>query len=144
MNASSLLCFTAILVLAGMPLRADNDIILGPWLTKKPASQPVPTDSLGKYKQYVHFVVGSYWYPAINQHFGRVPYGMVHIRFTIHSDGSITDVTVLEGKDQEVLAKISMDALENPAPFKPFSDALIKQVGEKYTDDFTFSTEDKK
>ena len=94
---------------------------------------------LGKYKQYVYSVVGSYWYPDINQHFGTIGVGMVHIQFTIHSDGQITDVTILEGNNLEILKGISHHALIAPAPFKPFSDAMIKEVGNSYTDDFTFS-----
>ena len=94
---------------------------------------------LGKYKQYVYSVVGSHWYPDINQHFGIIPVGEVHIQFTIHSDGTLSDVTVLEGDDREILKTISMNALVAPAPYKPFSDAMIKEVGDSYTDAFTFS-----
>jgi outer membrane biosynthesis protein TonB len=96
---------------------------------------------LGKYKQYVYSVVGSYWYPDVDQHFGTIGVGMVHIQFTIHSDGRISDVIVLEGNNgnTEILKGISHHALIAPAPYKPFSDALIKEVGDSYTDDFTFS-----
>jgi hypothetical protein len=93
---------------------------------------------LGKYKQYLYSVVGSYWYPDIDQHFGTIGVGMVHIKFTIHSDGTISDVIMLEG-DDEILKNISKHALVAPAPFKPFNEAMIKQVGDSYTDDFTFS-----
>ena len=84
-------------------------------------------------------MVGSYWYPDINQHFGLIPVGAVHIQFTIHSDGTLSDVTILEGDNQDMLKTISQQALVKPAPFKPFSDAMIKEVGDSYTDDFTFS-----
>jgi len=94
---------------------------------------------LGKYKQYVYSVVGSYWYPDINQHFGTIGVGMVHIQFTIHSDGTLSDVTVLEGDNLMILRDISLTSLRHPAPFKPFNAAMIKQVGDSYTDDFTFS-----
>jgi outer membrane biosynthesis protein TonB len=94
---------------------------------------------LGKYKQYVYSVVGSYWYPEIDKHFGLLGVGQVHIQFTIHSDGTLTDVAVLEGDDRDQLKTISKNALVAPAPFKPFSPAMIKEVGDSYTDDFTFS-----
>jgi outer membrane biosynthesis protein TonB len=94
---------------------------------------------LGKYKQYVHAAVGSVWYPDIDQHFGTIGVGMVHIQFTIHSDGRITDVVILEGEDLQILKDISRHALVAPAPYKAFSDAMIKEVGDSYTDDFTFS-----
>lgn len=96
---------------------------------------------LGKYKQYVYGVVGSYWYPAIDKQFGLIGVGVVRIQFTIHSNGQITDVTVLDGNsgNLDILRTISHDALVKPAPYKPFSDAMIKEVGDSYTDDFSFS-----
>jgi outer membrane biosynthesis protein TonB len=94
---------------------------------------------LGKYKQYVYSVVGSYWYPDIDKHFGLIGVGMVHIQFTIHSDGTLSDVTILEGDNLDQLKTISKNALVAPAPFKPFSPAMIKEVGDSYTDDFSFS-----
>jgi outer membrane biosynthesis protein TonB len=136
-----------VLVLARFPLNADNDIILGPWLTKSsgtnPAAKP-PTDALGKYKQQVYLAVGSHWYASVDQALPSLPPGKVHLKFTIHSDGSLTDVILLEGKDFKELVKISSDALESSAPFEPFNDALIKEIGDKYVDDFTFSNAEKK
>jgi outer membrane biosynthesis protein TonB len=94
---------------------------------------------LGKYKQYVYSVVGSYWYPDIDKHFGLIGVGVVHIQFTIHSDGTLSDITILEGENLDQLKSISKNALVAPAPFKPFSPAMIKEVGDSYTDDFSFS-----
>ena len=96
---------------------------------------------LGKYKQYIYEVVGSYWYPPINQSFGTIGVGSVHIQFTIHKDGTLTDVRVLDGDSPSltILRNISLNALRSPAPFKPFSPGMIKEVGDSYTDDFSFS-----
>jgi outer membrane biosynthesis protein TonB len=94
---------------------------------------------LGKYKQYVYQVVGSYWYPEINKHFQTIGAGIVQIQFTIHSDGSLTDVRITQGDNYQILRDISHGALRSPAPFKPFSPAMIKEVGDSYTDEFSFS-----
>ncbi len=94
---------------------------------------------LGKYKQYVYNVVGSYWYPAVDQKFGTIGVGVVHIQFTIQKDGTLSDVRVLDGDNVMILRNISVDALRHPAPFNPFSEAMIKEVGDSYTDDFSFS-----
>ena len=97
---------------------------------------------LGKYKQYVYEVVGSYWYPAVDQGFGTIGVGAVHIQFTIHKDGTLSDVEVLDGDTDAgrmILRNISLNALRSPAPFKPFSPGMIKEVGDSYTDDFSFS-----
>lgn len=95
---------------------------------------------LGKYKQNIYSVVGSYWYPAVTDKFGTIGVGEVTIQYTIHSDGTLTDVKVLEGDDQMILRDISLEALRHPAPFPAFSPAMIKEVGDSYTDQFTFST----
>jgi outer membrane biosynthesis protein TonB len=95
---------------------------------------------LGKYKQYVYSVVGTYWYPDINQHFGTIGVGTVSIRYTIHADGTLTDVSVTAGDSFIILRDISKNALMAPAPFNRFSDAMIKELGtDSYTDEFSFS-----
>ncbi len=65
----------------------------------------------------------------------------VRIQFTIHKDGTLTDVRVLDGDGNTtmILRGISLEALRQPAPYKPFSDAMVKEVGDSYTDDFSFS-----
>jgi len=97
---------------------------------------------LGKYKEYIYQVVGSYWYPAVDQNFSTIGVGAVHIQFTIHKDGTLSDVEVLDGDtdaSRMILRNISLNALRSPAPFKPFSPQMIKEVGDSYTDDFSFS-----
>jgi hypothetical protein len=146
----SLICLVGVLAVAAFPLRADSDII-GPFPSPNMPRGPFVSegskysdDPLGNYKWYVYEVVQSYWHPAINERFGLIEQGKVRLRFTVHSDGSLSDVTLLEGKDQKEFAKICTDSLTSPEPFKPFDSALIKQVGEKYTDDFTFTVPPKK
>ncbi len=94
---------------------------------------------LGKYKQYIYEVVGSYWYPAINQRFSTIGVGAVTIHFTINKDGTLSDVRVSDPNNLLILRDISVNALRSPAPFKPFSPQMIKEVGDSYSDDFTFS-----
>ncbi len=95
---------------------------------------------LGKYKQYVYSVVGTYWYPDVNQHFGTIGVGQVSIQYTIHSDGTLTDVSITQGDNFIILRDISKNALMAPAPFNRFSDAMLKELGtDSYTDEFSFS-----
>ena len=95
---------------------------------------------LGKYKQYLYTVVGTYWYPAIDQKFSLISTGMVRIKFTIHSDGRIDGIVVLEGDRLDQLKYVSLDALRSPAPYKAFSPALLKELGtDSFSDDFSFS-----
>ena len=100
-----------------------------------------PYTALQKYKQYVYAIVGSYWFPEVNQSYGSIPAGTVQIKFVVHSDGTLTDISVLnEGKgDGTILKKLSTGAMEAGAPFRPFNEALIKEVGKSYTDTFSFT-----
>jgi len=101
----------------------------------------------GKYKAKVYRTVGGHWYPDINQHFSTIPVGIVHIQFTIHSDGRV-DTKVLSGDNGslQILEAISLNSITEPAPYDVFTDSLKKEIakeqnndGESYTDDFTFS-----
>jgi outer membrane biosynthesis protein TonB len=97
---------------------------------------------LGKYKQAVYAAIGSYWYPDVDSHFQVLPVGMVHIQFTIHQDGSVSDVKVLEGGTTgtlQLLLTISQNSILKGAPYGPFTPGMIKEVGDQYTDDVSFS-----
>jgi hypothetical protein len=95
---------------------------------------------LGKYKAKVYRTVGSLWYHKVDQQFQVLPVGMVHIQFTIHQDGSV-DTKVLDGNEGslQILLSISLNSIRESAPFDPFTPSMIREVGESYTDDFTFS-----
>jgi hypothetical protein len=95
---------------------------------------------LGRYKAKVYRTVGGRWYPAVDRQFQILPVGVVHIQFTIHSDGSV-DTKVLDGDNgsMQILLTISLEAIRESAPFDPFTPSMIKEVGDSYTDDFSFS-----
>ena len=96
--------------------------------------------ALGKYKQYVHDVVASVWYPDIDQHFGTIGVGQVTIHFTISSDGSIKIDQVEQDNNTEILSGISRNALTSQAPYKPFPPELLQELGtDSYSDEFSFS-----
>ena len=95
---------------------------------------------LGKYKAKVYAAVGSRWYKKVNDQFQVLPVGMVHIQFTVHSDGTV-DTKVLEGDtgNLQMLLSISLNSIREAAPFDPFTPSMIQEVGDSYTDDFSFS-----
>jgi protein TonB len=103
------------------------------------ASPAAMKTALGDYKQRIYEIVGSYWYPQIDKAFGTIGVGGVSIRFTIHKDGTLSDVQVTNGDNQMILRNISVGALRSPAPFPPFPDELVKEIGDNYTDEFSFS-----
>jgi outer membrane biosynthesis protein TonB len=95
---------------------------------------------LGRYKAKVYRAVGSRWYPKVDKQFQLLPAGIVHIQFTIHKDGTV-DTKVLEGNeaDLQLLLAISLNSIREASPFEPFTDSMIREVGDSYTDDFSFS-----
>jgi len=96
---------------------------------------------LGRYKAKVYRAVGARWYEKVGQPltFQTLPTGVVRIQYTIHSDGTV-DTKILEGTTStlQMLLSISLNSITEAAPFDPFSEGMRKEVGDSYTDDFTF------
>ena len=115
-----------------------------PSTTKPIASPPGRLDEMQRYKAYIYRKVGVIWYHKVNQQFQVLPLGMVHIQFTIHSDGSV-DTKVLKGDTatMQLLISISLYSIRKAAPFNRFTPSMIKKIGQSYTDDFTFSINDR-
>jgi outer membrane biosynthesis protein TonB len=114
------------------------------------AAQPVPSfqeeapsksssPEMNRYKAEVYRAVGARWYTKVSQLLQVLPVGRVHLQFTIHQDG-IVDLKVLEGKEARLnaLLALSMDSIQEAAPFPPFSASMVRLVGTSYTDDYTF------
>jgi hypothetical protein len=123
---------TLIVLLAwvGFPLRADL-----------PPNDPSPTDTtpLGKYRCYTHDLVSPLWYAEMNRNnFGAFRYSEVRIRVRVHADGTLSDFTIVVGDSAGLLKTVSLNVLQSAAPFKPFGDDLIHEMGKSYMDDFDF------
>jgi hypothetical protein len=103
---------------------------------------------LGRYKAKFYRAVGSRWYAKVAQSFQILPVGTVRIQYTIHSDGIVDGIKILEGNNStlQLLLSISQNSITEASPCDPFTDSLRKEIaknqgndGESYTDDFTFS-----
>ncbi|MDB4793445.1 hypothetical protein OAG63_00255 [Methylacidiphilales bacterium] len=103
---------------------------------------------LGRYKAKFYRAVGSRWYAKVGQQFQILPVGTVHIQYTIHSDGIVDNIRVLEGDNSalQILLSISQNSITEASPFDPFTEGMRKELiktqggdGSSYTDDFTFS-----
>ena len=123
--------------LTGLQLQADSGTALWPNVPQYSNDAPLRETPLTEYKAYVRQIVGSYWCPSVERLSGALPAGRIHLRFTVHSDGTITDMRVLESTNQQ-LVDIAVKSVNSPAPFKPFGRDLIYQVGDHYTDDLRF------
>jgi hypothetical protein len=100
-----------------------------------------PSDTateLGRYKAKVYRVVGARWYPKVNKQLQLLSVGMVKIQYTIYSDGTV-QLKVLAGAGLPLLLALCENAIIESAPFDPFTDSMRKQVGDSFTDEFTFT-----
>src|ERR1700677_700432 len=93
---------------------------------------------LDKYKCYIEDTVKPNWEKEMVQNETGLRYGDVILRFTVHSDGSISDFQVIEGDSAALLKNVSIKVLLASAPFKPFSAALIQETGDSFYDHMTF------
>jgi hypothetical protein len=95
---------------------------------------------LGKYKAKVYRAISSRWHPKVDAAVSLLPVGMVHIQFTIYKDGRV-ETKVLEGDNAslQLLLSISQSSIIDSAPFDPFTESMVRDVGDSYTDDCTFS-----
>ncbi len=96
---------------------------------------------LGRYKAKVYRAVGARWYQKVNDQIGVLGVGTVHITYTIYSDGRLEIRADPDSANPALmlLHSISLNSMTEAAPFDPFSDKLKKEVGDSYTDDFSFS-----
>ena len=96
---------------------------------------------LGRYKAKVYRAVGSRWYAKVADQLQVLGVGTVHITYTIYSDGHLEIKTDPDAGNPALmlLHSLSLNSMTEAAPFEPFSAAMKKEVGDSYTDDFSFS-----
>jgi hypothetical protein len=96
---------------------------------------------LGRYKAKVYRAVGALWYNKVNSQIQVLGVGTVHITYTIYKDGTLRIVADPDGGNPSLmlLHSLSVNSMTEAAPFDHFSDAMVREVGDSYTDDFSFS-----
>jgi outer membrane biosynthesis protein TonB len=96
---------------------------------------------LGRYKAKVYRAVGARWYEKVAGQLQVLGVGSVHVSYTIYKDGTLTITADPDGANPSLmlLHSISINAMTEAAPFDAFSPAMIKEVGDSFTDDFSFS-----
>lgn len=96
---------------------------------------------LGRYKAKVYRAVGARWYEKVASQLQVLGVGTVHISYTIYSDGHMVITEDPDSSNQSLmlLHSISRNSMTEAAPFDAFSDAMKKEVGDSYSDDFSFS-----
>ena len=110
------------------------------------SGQPTPEamkTALGAYKARFYAAVGSQWYSKLTpDKIQLIGVGSVLVHYTIYKDGTIkTWVVANEANNSSstILLPISETSIRAVSPFIPFPPAMEKEVGDSYSDSFTFS-----
>jgi outer membrane biosynthesis protein TonB len=94
---------------------------------------------LGRYKSKIYRAIGSRWYLNVDIAKTDLSIGTVRIKFFIQSNGVVNNLEVVENTGSQMLHTISLKAILDSAPFEPFSEAMKQQLGDGYSEEFTFS-----
>ena len=79
------------------------------------------------------------WFALLDQRdYASDSRGKVVLHFTLHYDGRITDLSIVENTVGEVLSFICQKAVEDPAPYSSFPKEMRQQAGETRNIQFTF------
>ncbi len=117
-------------------------------ITSDSAATNVPvaeSPELRAYKAKFYQAVGSRWYQLIGPQMPLIGVGRVKVQYTIKPDGTVTTKVLDNGNGaMQILLIISVKSIQETSPLLPFTDTLRKEVGDSYTDSFTFSVSDDK
>jgi hypothetical protein len=104
------------------------------------ASFDVKATQFGQYDSDFVDAVTYRWYSLLDsQQFALDRTGKVTLRFHLHSDGTITDMTELQNNVGVLLGYVCQKAINDPAPFKPWPEDMRRLVVANYREiTFTF------
>ena len=84
--------------------------------------------ALGRYQHKLYLAIGSRWNLKVQQTMAQIGVDRVVIRFHVNSDGSLSDVDIVQGNPNSILGVISGDAIQqSSALIGPFPADLIKE-----------------
>jgi hypothetical protein len=104
------------------------------------SSLDVTGSPLGQYDQLIIEAVQQRWDDLLNsQQFALDRSGRVTLRFHLNYDGTVSDMTVLNNTVGELLSLVCQEAIEEAAPFAPWSGEMHRTIGANYREiTFTF------
>ncbi len=92
-----------------------------------------------KYDSEIINSVEKRWYDLLeSQKFETDRKGKVIVQFKLKSDGSVTDIKIVENNVGELLGYITKNAITKGAPFAPWPVDMERMVGKDYRE-FTFN-----
>lgn len=87
----------------------------------------------GEYEQQFYAAVQTGWYQEIEffQPIDTATY--VHVRFTLHADGRVTEVEAVQSNASEIATFICETAISKRSPFRPWTREMVRVFGEERT-----------
>lgn len=87
----------------------------------------------GEYEQQFYAAVQTGWYQEIEffQPIDTATY--VHVRFTLHADGRVTEVEAVQSNASEIATFICETAISKRSPFRPWTREMVRVFGEART-----------
>jgi len=95
--------------------------------------------AFGQYDSDLVRAIQSAWYMLLEKEGYAADYrGKVMLRFRLHHDGRITDLTIVENTAGSVPGTYCESAIMNPGPYKSFPTEMRRVVGDIRSIQFTF------
>jgi outer membrane biosynthesis protein TonB len=103
-------------------------------------SLDVRSTAFGSYDYAIIIAVQSRWYALLDsQNFMRDGIGKVTIQFHLNSDGTATELKIIESTVDSALALLCVRAISDNSPYAPWPAAMRHQIGANYREvTFTF------
>ena len=121
--------------LPGLLMRQDGGV-------SRQASTPsldVKLTGFGAYDEALVEAVSQRWYNLLDsQQFALDRTGKVVLQFTLHYDGRVTDMKIAENTVGDLLGYVCEKAVNDPAPFAPWSSDMRLKLGDSRPVQFTF------
>jgi hypothetical protein len=104
------------------------------------SSLDVKSSALGQYDELIIEAVQQRWDDLLeSRQFALDRTGRVTLRFHLNYDGTVSDMTVLNNSVGELLSLVCQDAIEEAAPFAPWTGEMRRTIGANYREiSFTF------
>jgi len=120
--------------------RLDPELIRGPLMNSRGAAANRGTlaidatfSEFGEYQQQFYAALQVGWYQEI-EFFQPIDTGAkVFVKFTLHKDGKISGVEVIESTAGDLATTICENAIVKRSPFRPWTKEMVEVFGEERT-----------
>ena len=106
----------------------DRSAVSGGATMGQDASFASMATALGRYQHKLYLAIGSRWNLKVQQTMAQIGVDRVVIRFHVNSDGSLSDLDIVQGNPNSILGVISGDSIQQSSGLiGPFPADLLKE-----------------